>query len=102
MTELKHFLSGQSKDPANDLEKGVALLLSLFRFSVIHYGLIPTLRDGPDLLAFTQNNELLVIDVRLDCQMKTTRSPNLSAGQSEFDHPSKAPGIRISKRFLSS
>jgi hypothetical protein len=62
MTALKNFLSGQSKDPANDLERGIALLLSLFRFCVMHYGLIPTLRDGPDLLAFTPTNELLVID----------------------------------------
>jgi len=62
MAALKNFLSGQSRNPSEDLERGGALLLSLFRFSVAHYGLIPTLRDGPDLLAFTPSNELLVID----------------------------------------
>jgi hypothetical protein len=57
MTALKSFLSGQTKNPAEDLERGTALLLSLFRFSVAHYGLIPTLRDGPYLLAFSQAND---------------------------------------------
>lgn len=71
MTTLRSFLSGQSKNPGEDLERGAALLLSLFRFSVAHYGLIPTLRDGPDLLAFTQANELLVVDC-------TTGLPNES------------------------
>jgi len=40
----------------------VALLLGLLRFSVLHYGLMPKLRDGPDILAFTDRNQVLVIE----------------------------------------
>jgi hypothetical protein len=67
--ELGRFLSGLSKSPAADFETGVAILLGLFRFSVVHYGLTPTLRDSPDLLAFTEKNQLLVIEC-------TTGTPN--------------------------
>lgn len=56
-TELKKFLSGQSRKPANDLEIGVALLLGLFGFTAFHHGLIPTLQEAPDLLAFTEFTE---------------------------------------------
>jgi hypothetical protein len=69
LLQLRSFLSGQSKHPADDFENGVFLLLTLLRFSVMHYGLIPTLQDWPDLLAFTPANHLLIIDC-------TTRIPN--------------------------
>lgn len=62
LTELRKFLSGQSKKPADDLETGIALLLGLFRFTVFHYGLTPTLQEAPDLLAFTEANQLAVIE----------------------------------------
>lgn len=62
LVELRAYLSGGSKNPADDLEAGVALLLGLLRFSVMHYGLLPKLRDGPDILAFSERNQLLVIE----------------------------------------
>jgi len=68
-SQLKVFLSGQGRNAGEDFEYGAALLLSVFRFSYFHYGLVPTLRDAPDLLAFTQANELLIIDC-------TIRFPN--------------------------
>jgi hypothetical protein len=69
LLQLKLFLSGQGRNAGEDFEYGVALLLSIFQFSSFHYGLVPTLRDAPDLLAFTQANELLIIDC-------TIRVPN--------------------------
>jgi len=62
LTVLKRFLSGQSKNPADDLESGIALLLGLFGFTVFHFGLTPSLQEAPDLLAFSEANQLAVIE----------------------------------------
>jgi len=62
LTVLKRFLSGQSKNPGNDLESGITLLLGLFGFTVLHFGLTPSLQEAPDLLAFSEANQLAVIE----------------------------------------
>jgi len=64
LDELKRLLllAGESNKPAQDFERGIALMLGLFGFSTAHYGLIPTLREGADIHAFTPANQLAVIE----------------------------------------
>lgn len=54
--ELKFF------DSKNDFEDRVALLLSLMNLTILPYGGIPELQDAPDILAYSINNDLYVVE----------------------------------------
>jgi hypothetical protein len=49
-------------DSKNDFEDRVALLLSLMNLTILPYGGIPELQDAPDILAYSSNNDLYVVE----------------------------------------
>jgi hypothetical protein len=49
-------------DSKNDFEHRVALLLSLMNLTILPYGGIPELQDAPDILAYSSNNDLYVVE----------------------------------------
>src|SRR6185436_11715820 len=48
------------KTESRDLERGLALLLGLSGFNVLHYGEKETIQEGPDLIAETDSKQMLV------------------------------------------
>jgi hypothetical protein len=49
-------------DSRNDFEYRVALLLSLINLTILPYGRIPELQDAPDILAYSDANDLYVVE----------------------------------------
>jgi hypothetical protein len=49
-------------DSKSDFEHRVALLLSLMNLTILPYGGIPELQDAPDILAYSSNNDLYVVE----------------------------------------
>ncbi|MEW6409741.1 MAG: hypothetical protein AB1488_06470 [Nitrospirota bacterium] len=58
---LQKFLL-QAGYTSENFEDGVALLLNTLGFSIFHYGQIPKLKDGPDIIAFTPMGNIAVIE----------------------------------------
>jgi hypothetical protein len=58
---LQKFLL-QAGYTSENFEDGVALLLNVLGFSIFHYGRIPKLKDGPDIIAFTPMGNIAVIE----------------------------------------
>lgn len=58
---LQQFLL-QAGYNSENFEDGVALLLNILGFSIFHYGQIPKLKDGPDIIAFTPMGNIAVIE----------------------------------------
>jgi len=46
----------------NDFEDRIALLLCLMNLTILSYGGIPEVKDAPDILAYSDNNDLYVIE----------------------------------------
>ncbi len=59
---IRKYLLEPTKNPAEDFEYGVASLLHILGFSILHYGQIPKLKDGPDIIAFTPMGNIAVIE----------------------------------------
>lgn len=58
---LQKFLL-QAGYTSENFEDGVALLLNVLGFSIFHYGRIPKLKDGPDIIALTSMGNIAVIE----------------------------------------
>lgn len=59
---LNKLLFGPRKNDQDDFEEGVALLLSVLGFSIVHYGAIKNLREGPDIVAITPLGHIGVVE----------------------------------------
>ena len=53
------------KDKAHVFEGAVSTLLTLFGFSVSHYGRFPILQEGPDIIATTPRGHVAVVECTL-------------------------------------
>ncbi len=72
----RKYLLELTKNPSEDFEYGVASLLHVLGFSVLHYGQIPKLKDGPDIVAYTPIGNIAVIECTigpLDKEDKLTK-----------------------------
>jgi len=58
---LKRFLL-EAEFTQENFEEGIALLLNILGFSIFHYGQIPKLKDGPDIVAFTPLGNIAIIE----------------------------------------
>jgi hypothetical protein len=58
---LRRFLL-EAEFTQENFEEGIALLLNVLGFSIFHYGQIPKLKDGPDIIAFTPLGNVAVIE----------------------------------------
>jgi len=58
---LQKFLL-QAESTSQNFEDGVALLLNVLGFSIFHYGQIPKLKDGPDIIVFTPTGNISVVE----------------------------------------
>lgn len=58
---LQKFLSN-AEFTQDNFEDGIALLLNDLGFSFFHYGRIPKLQDGPDIIAFTPMGNIAVVE----------------------------------------
>ncbi len=54
--------TGTKKNDAEEFEAGVSLLLGLLGFSLLPFTMSHVLRDGPDLVAFSENGNILVVE----------------------------------------
>ena len=55
-----------AKTDARDLEKGVGLLLGIHGFGVLSYGEKESFQEGPDLIAITPSNRILVVECSIE------------------------------------
>ena len=62
---LKQVLLTPSSAQSEDFEAAIAALIHMLGFSVSHLGACSKLTDGPDLLAFTSDGHILVIECTL-------------------------------------
>lgn len=53
---------GTKKNDADEFEAGVSLLLGLLGFSLLPFTMSHALRDGPDLVVFSENGNILVVE----------------------------------------
>lgn len=60
MELIKDFLSERKE--SRNLESGLAMLLNILGFSVSHYGHIPKIQQGPDLVITTPRGDIGVIE----------------------------------------
>ncbi|GEM_PF-3374566 len=62
LESLKTSLTGIVDGRASQFESAVTILLHLLGFSVVNYGRIPKLLDGPDIIAITPQGNIAVIE----------------------------------------
>ncbi len=75
--KLKAYLIGKGKEPSNDFEKGVALLLHLCGFNSALYGQLGGIQEEIDIIAFVPNsNDVIAVECTikdLDANGKMTK-----------------------------
>lgn len=59
---VKRFLLTPDGKQNRAFEHGIALLLSILGFSVLHYGKLSNMEDGPDIIAITPSGNVGVIE----------------------------------------
>ena len=67
LNKLKNYLRGKGKDPAEDFEIGVGLLLHFFGFNVAPYGRVKAINEGIDLIAFVPPSNYIIA---VECTIK--------------------------------
>jgi hypothetical protein len=67
LSKLKNYLRGKGKDPSEDFEIGVGLLLHFFGFNVAPYGRVKAINEEIDLIAFVPPSNYIIA---VECTMK--------------------------------
>lgn len=63
LSTLRDYLATESKKPGEDFEVGVAALLTILGFSVLHLGKrAARLQEGPDMLATTPQGNMAIVE----------------------------------------
>ena len=60
LNKLKNYLRGKGKDPSEDFEIGVGLLLHFFGFNVAPYGRVKAINEEIDLIAFVPPSNYII------------------------------------------
>lgn len=63
LNKLKNYLRGKGKDPSEDFEIGVGLLLHFFGFNVAPYGRVKAINEEIDIIAFVPpSNHIIAVE----------------------------------------
>ncbi len=90
---LKKFLFGKKgKERSRDFEAAVSWLFSIMGFNVSYYGANNLMTDAPDIIAYTPNNDLFVIECTLGLLKTDSKVPKLIERTAKFKKRAESSG----------
>jgi hypothetical protein len=91
LNKLKNYLRGKGKDPSEDFEIGVGLLLHFFGFNVAPYGRVKAINEEIDLIAFVPPSNYIIA---VEC---TTKDLDVNQKLSKFSRRVKELQERLAE-----